>query len=249
MANRSRRERPSRRAVSRTVLAVALAALVGAAGVSVYLVTGGAIVKPGSSSLAALVSLSLQPDPALIAPGQVQAYPALVVEQSGTVEDGPILLSAAGPPGLSASLSQTSVATASAAGGAPTSVTLTLTSSAGLRAGNYSITVRAAAGQLSENRTFPVDVVPALVVMHQVAFVPQNLTVPRGTTVTWLNLDSNIGCCDPGYHNVVFTSGSNASSPTLKRLQSWSYQFNSTGEFAYMCAIHPWMVGRVTVTQ
>ena len=59
------------------------------------------------------------------------------------------------------------------------------------------------------------------------AFHPQNITVAKGTLVTWINLDSNIGCCDPGNHNVVFLSGANGSSPTLKRLDSWNYTFNA----------------------
>jgi plastocyanin len=247
MARPGREGRPAR-ALSRIAVVVALVAVVGVAAVSVYLVAGGA-GKAGPGSLASLVSLSIQPNPMLIAPGQVQAYPTLVVEQSGSVPNGPILLSAAGPRGLSIALSQASVSTASAQGGAPASVTLTLNSSSSILPAMYNITIKAAAGQLSEDQTFPVDVVPALVVMHQVAFVPQNLTVPRGTTVTWLNLDSNIGCCDPGYHNVVFKSGTSAYSPTLKRLQSWSYQFNTVGEYDYFCSIHPWMVGRVTVVQ
>jgi plastocyanin len=69
-----------------------------------------------------------------------------------------------------------------------------------------------------------------------------------GTSVSWINLDSTIGCCDPGSHNVVFLSGANAFSPTLKRLDSWSYTFGTQGIVEYYCSIHPLvMKGQVTV--
>jgi plastocyanin len=103
-------------------------------------------------------------------------------------------------------------------------------------------------GSSARNQTFTVVVVQALVVMERMTFVPGIVNVAQGTTVYWMNLDSTIGCCDPGYHNVVFGDVANASSPVLKRLGTWNFTFEAPGQFHYICSIHPWMVGEVNVT-
>jgi len=249
MANKSRPEPgSSRRAVSRAFIASGVVIIVVVAGASAYLIGVGASPKSGPGSLAASLVISVVPDPVLMAPGQTQTYPSLEFQWLGPTLSGPVALSAMGPAGLSPTLAEASISSANQ-GSAPTLVPLTLASSSSLRPGLYNITVKAVAGHLSENQTFEVRVVAYLVMVQGVKFSPANLTVPTSTTVYWLNLDSNIGCCDPGYHNVVFKSGTSASSPTLKRIDSWSYQFNAAGEFDYICSIHPWMVGRITVAQ
>jgi plastocyanin len=96
-----------------------------------------------------------------------------------------------------------------------------------------------------------VDVVQELVIMQDLAFHPQNVTVPVWTTVTWVNLDTNIGCCDPGLHDVSFLPGPNANltSPILHRYVSWSFAFKSPGVVDYYCTIHAaFMKAEVTVT-
>ncbi len=69
------------------------------------------------------------------------------------------------------------------------------------------------------------------------AFSPSSLTVKRGTTVTWTNTDS-------APHTVT---GGPLSSPTLGQGARYSYTFKTTGTFSYICAIHPFMHGSVTV--
>ena len=100
----------------------------------------------------------------------------------------------------------------------------------------------------AKNQTFTIGVVPMLVIMQNLAFHPQNITVAKGTAVTWLNLDSTIGCCDPGNHDVSFTSGANATSPILTRYENWTYTFGTDVVVDYYCTIHPYMKGQVTVT-
>jgi plastocyanin len=71
------------------------------------------------------------------------------------------------------------------------------------------------------------------------AFVPDELDVAMGTTVTWTNTDT-----------IAHTSTSDASgwnSGTLAPGAQFSFAFQSAGTFAYHCAIHPGMVGKVVV--
>lgn len=72
-------------------------------------------------------------------------------------------------------------------------------------------------------------------------FVPRNITVPAGTTVTWTNKDSV-------QHTVTSTSGVFNSGP-LNEGQTFSYTFNRTGTYEYECTIHPFIPhGNVIVT-
>ena len=84
-----------------------------------------------------------------------------------------------------------------------------------------------------------------VVMIVDYAFYPANITVPKGTTVTWINMD---------FVSHTVTSGS-PQSPTnvfdsqeLSRMQSFSYTFTSTGVYPYFCDTHPEMVGTITVT-
>jgi len=70
-------------------------------------------------------------------------------------------------------------------------------------------------------------------------FMPQEVSVPSGTQITWTNQDS-----DP--HNVVADGGA-FKSKTLAQGESYSYTFSSPGTFTYSCSIHPDMKGKVTV--
>lgn len=69
------------------------------------------------------------------------------------------------------------------------------------------------------------------------AFTPATLTVKKGTTVTWTNADS-------APHQI---KSSSFNSEILNNGQSFSYTFNDVGNFDYLCAIHPYMVGKIVV--
>jgi plastocyanin len=75
------------------------------------------------------------------------------------------------------------------------------------------------------------------------AFAPANITVKKGTTVTWTNNDS-------ATHTVTSdTKDSHGpSSSQLGKGQTYSFTFATTGTFSYHCEIHPSMKGTVTVT-
>jgi plastocyanin len=241
--------------VSGTALAVALVAVVVVAGVGAYLVLAPS-GKPSSSATSSTsttstpttalsVAVAAVPASPLISPGETQNYSSIQVSASGSGLNGTASVSAFAPTGLSLALNQTTIPLSE--GGQ--SIPFVLTASSGISPGNYTVTIQVSSGAAqARNQTFVVRVVPMLVVMLDVAFHPSNITVPKGTAVTWLNLDSTIGCCDPGYHTVSFTTGANATSPVLKRFDSYTYAFGADGVFDYYCTIHPYMKGQVTVT-
>ena len=65
------------------------------------------------------------------------------------------------------------------------------------------------------------------------------LTVPAGTTVTWINKDDVP-------HNVVSTEKEFAS-PVLDTDEKFSYTFTKRGTYPYYCSIHPKMTAKVVV--
>lgn len=80
------------------------------------------------------------------------------------------------------------------------------------------------------------------VTIQNFAFSPADITVKKGTKVTWTNQDST-------QHTVTENDGKNGpSAPPLDNGKSYSFTFNETGSFHYHCSIHPEMTGTVTVT-
>ncbi len=70
-------------------------------------------------------------------------------------------------------------------------------------------------------------------------FSPTTLTTTVGSTVVWTNMDSEV-------HNT--TSNTNLwSSGNVAANATFSFQFATTGTFAYRCTIHPTMTGTVIV--
>ena len=79
---------------------------------------------------------------------------------------------------------------------------------------------------------------PQIVIEHQ-KYLPATLTVPAGTTVTWVNQDD-----DP--HTVTASSGQ-FSSRGLDTGESFSRRFTEPGTYLYFCALHPLMTATITV--
>ncbi len=72
------------------------------------------------------------------------------------------------------------------------------------------------------------------------AFSPEQITVPIGTTVTFRNGDDMV-------HTVVAENGS-FRSKALDTDDAFSFTFTAAGDYAYVCGLHPFMHGKVTVT-
>ena len=71
------------------------------------------------------------------------------------------------------------------------------------------------------------------------AFMSQVITVPVGTTVTWINQDE-----DP---HTVTANDKSFHSAALDTDDKYSFTFTHPGEFAYFCSLHPHMTGKVIV--
>ena len=78
------------------------------------------------------------------------------------------------------------------------------------------------------------------VTIKDFAFDPGDLTVAKGTTVTWKNDDS-------ATHRIKSGDGS-FDSKDLKNGDSFEHTFDTAGTFDYICGIHPSMKGKITVT-
>ena len=76
------------------------------------------------------------------------------------------------------------------------------------------------------------------VVMDGVKFVPESLTVNRGDTIVWQNKD-------PFPHTV--TAKGVFDSHDIAAGKSWRYTARKTGEFAYVCTLHPNMKATLIV--
>lgn len=70
-------------------------------------------------------------------------------------------------------------------------------------------------------------------------FGPKDLNVAVGTKVTWVN-DDQIPHTVSETHK-AFRSGA------LDTNDSFSWVFNTPGEFEYFCVLHPQMIGKIVV--
>jgi YVTN family beta-propeller protein len=76
------------------------------------------------------------------------------------------------------------------------------------------------------------------VTISSFAFAPALLTLKTGERVTWFNDDG-------APHRVALNIG--AASETLMPGQSYSLGFNNSGDYEYLCTIHPYMTGKIVV--
>ena len=72
-------------------------------------------------------------------------------------------------------------------------------------------------------------------------FKPKKVVVKPGTKVTWTNDDTNI-------HDVKDTSPlATPVSPEMSKGDTFSITYAEPGNYSYICAIHPYMIGTVEV--
>ena len=79
----------------------------------------------------------------------------------------------------------------------------------------------------------------AVIKIIDFSFSPPLLTVPVGTTVTWVNEDD-----EP---HIVVESDRLFKSHALDTGDKFSFTFSTPGKFQYFCVIHAHMVGAVVV--
>ena len=81
-----------------------------------------------------------------------------------------------------------------------------------------------------------------LVAIRGFAFLPSDLHIQAGSSVTWLN-------CEPaGTPSHTSTSDQGVwNSPLLAPGEAFTQTFDTPGVFPYICAVHPFMTASITV--
>ncbi|MGY2263265.1 plastocyanin/azurin family copper-binding protein [Pseudomonas sp. SDO55104_S430] len=72
-------------------------------------------------------------------------------------------------------------------------------------------------------------------------FGPMSLTIAPGTKVTWVN--------DDEIPHTVAETHKLFRSAALDTGDSYSWEFDTPGEFEYFCSLHPQMIGKIIVVQ
>ncbi|MEO7117911.1 MAG: plastocyanin/azurin family copper-binding protein, partial [Candidatus Limnocylindrales bacterium] len=78
--------------------------------------------------------------------------------------------------------------------------------------------------------------------VRTMSYAPNDITIPRGTTVVWQNVTS-----PNRVHDVVSSIPSLFFSAHFGTGQQFSYRFAAAGTFTYICSIHDVMIGAVHV--
>lgn len=81
------------------------------------------------------------------------------------------------------------------------------------------------------------------IMIKDFSFNPSTISIPQGTTVTWVNGDGMA-------HTVESDAGAPVAfaSPELGNGGSYRQTFTQAGTYAYHCSIHPSMKGTIVVT-
>jgi plastocyanin len=79
----------------------------------------------------------------------------------------------------------------------------------------------------------------ATVNMDHNTFIPGEITIAPGTTVTWVNNEN--------MPHTVVDLNKGFRSKALVKDASFSFTFKTAGDYSYVCSIHPNMNGKVTV--
>jgi plastocyanin len=107
-----------------------------------------------------------------------------------------------------------------------------------------------ATGASGGNTTTSVSIVSGSSSLTDTAFQPNPVQVSVGSTVTWTNDDSQPHTVVSGQN--AQPDGKFASSPNFNPLiapgQTFSHTFTEAGQYPYYCALHPNMVGTVSVS-
>ena len=80
--------------------------------------------------------------------------------------------------------------------------------------------------------------------IEDICYIPSNIVVEKGKSVTWLNEDSSFHSVTSGFYpepSGLFDSGH------LDPYQSYTLSFDEIGTYDYFCTLHPWMFAQVIV--
>lgn len=79
------------------------------------------------------------------------------------------------------------------------------------------------------------------VIIESNTFKPADITIKVGETITWINKDS--------YNHTIEGINGEIDSGNMASGEEFSFTFNNEGTFDYICGIHTFMKGKVTVTK
>jgi amicyanin len=79
----------------------------------------------------------------------------------------------------------------------------------------------------------------AKVMIDNFKFSPIPLTVAAGSTITWVNRDD--------IPHSIFVQALGVHSHTLDTGQSFTFRFEKSGTYDYICGLHPFMHGKIVV--
>ena len=105
-------------------------------------------------------------------------------------------------------------------------------------------------GNVQNDFIIPPDVVIPIKVsrpgcdIEDICYIPSNIVVEKGKSVTWLNEDSSFHSVTSGFYpepSGLFDSGH------LDPYQSYTLSFDEYGVYDYFCTLHPWMKAQVIV--
>ena len=80
--------------------------------------------------------------------------------------------------------------------------------------------------------------------IEDICYIPSNIVVEKGKSVTWLNEDSSFHSVTSGFYpepSGLFDSGH------LDPYESDTLSFDDIGTYDYFCTLHPWMKAQVIV--
>jgi glucose/arabinose dehydrogenase/plastocyanin len=98
---------------------------------------------------------------------------------------------------------------------------------------------RGQTAKIVSNTFFPGCVIPVVVRIEQFAYHPDDITIPQGATVRWVNRDDV-------YHTATADDGGFDTGP-LEDNQFGDLTFNNVGDFGYFCKPHPFMRAAIHV--
>jgi plastocyanin len=80
---------------------------------------------------------------------------------------------------------------------------------------------------------------PVQVDIRKFAFSPQEITIPPGTTVRWINDDET--------PHTIAAENAGFTSPGLDTGDGYEHTFDKEGDVTYFCSVHPFMKGVVHI--
>ncbi len=97
-----------------------------------------------------------------------------------------------------------------------------------------------------ESKIVNVDIVLGAAKVDNAKFYnPGTISIEVGTTVSWMNIDKDPHTVTDGTPNSkwgkIFDSG------LMRQGKEYRYTFDEPGTYQYLCALHPWMYGKVIV--